>query len=230
MKGVIEFLKKLFRKIFKAIKKAIGWIMKNWKLIALAFVLAVMFLTPAFLASIGAGWLSGSAALVQSTLGVSSGWSLWAGIAAAGGAAILIAPTETANLVTSVAGNVAEVGGAVGSGVGDIVTGTVGGLVTSVVSGTTTVLSETFKAVAYSPITWAIAGIAALYLLWPSKKSDPADASSSGDTSSITSLGELEAENAIAKGSPSSEEPPVGLEVASPSGGLRFEFEDEETK
>lgn len=115
LSGIFKFFKSLFKSIFNFIKR-------NWLWIAIALVVVAVFfpmVLPAIWGALVSGWGVVASALTtvgSSYLALFTGLSFWEGVALAMGTAFVLAPEETAAVVTSAAG-------AVGTGVGALVGG-----------------------------------------------------------------------------------------------------------
>lgn len=141
--SILSSIGKLFKAVFSKLLKVIKKIFKAiWPLL---LIIAIIYFAPvaaAFLTSAGAPlWLSGSFSWIASTLtptlmsglswlstgvgsALSSGWTAFKGLetgtqlAILGGAAAVIAPEETADVIQSAADTVLDVVGTVLGGVG----------------------------------------------------------------------------------------------------------------
>lgn len=115
LSGIFKFFKSLFKSIFNFIKR-------NWLWIAIALVVVAVFfpmVLPAIWGALVSGWglvASALTAVGSSYLALFTGLSFWEGVALAMGTAFILAPEETAAVVTSAAG-------AIGTGVGALVGG-----------------------------------------------------------------------------------------------------------
>lgn len=128
-----KMLKRLLNKLLKVLKKILNFIKKYWQYFALALVIACIMI-PGTLPAIAAFFSAPSWAVTAAVsadkffVGLPFLWQA----AAAGTAAVLIAPDATKNVAGKVVDGVVEVGGKVIDGAADLAGSALGGVSTVV--------------------------------------------------------------------------------------------------